>query len=623
MYQPYRPPAYVSHSARPIAAQMLSARDTRGTYQIHGLRNREDNDSFTYSRRRLKPEHYAGISNVTAIKSEVMPAEDIHPNSKSAAHNELLVELIDAALDTGSKAFEAQEWAEAELILQEAVEMSLNLPKEQIPIHDAFEVQGKLAICAYYKKEIYQAQQLLLGVTQSATQNEAQQIQSAHCSHLLSQVYLRSGQAERARETCDGALQARRRLLGKQNVSTFESLALMSHISGVFDNRARAKLYLAMIPEVHRLAALKAVELSLQMPTEASNINVPLTPPLSEASDNMSVKRYDSVDGISQTVSRPPASRPNSCNPQSPSTASRPPQASVNRSASLVSEHDRHYHSEVLTARIHSRRKIEGEEKPFVSKKLSRKDILERVGCQPRDDIEEAVCKPDSIALEALIAKKKSSWRSKFRTSGPAERVTALHFAALFGEVDMARRLIEAGYRVNEVPYGYTSCLSPLKFAVGARQAAMVDLLLAHGARPTQNETWSGIAGQLLNRSWLMKTLSVTDLDQASESMVAVLRSLLKHGWAVNAPIDTSGRTILHQAVSFWTGSYAWDMSVRLRLPAFLCEHGADPMQADAEGKTPYDIAATSGHLDLINILAKQGNEQMRKVVSTAAELAG
>jgi hypothetical protein len=131
---------------------------------------------------------------------------------------------------------------------------------------------------------------------------------------------------------------------------------------------------------------------------------------------------------------------------------------------------------------------------------LSREKILGTVGCQLRNRTEESLCDGDHEALMAILNKKKGFWRSSVRKRSRPERVTALQFAALLGEVGMARASIQAGFSVNQVPFGYSTTLTPLNFAIGARQVAMVALLTANGAVPADPDTWSSLAGQLLSR---------------------------------------------------------------------------------------------------------------------------
>jgi ankyrin repeat protein len=243
------------------------------------------------------------------------------------------------------------------------------------------------------------------------------------------------------------------------------------------------------------------------------------------------------------------------------------------------------------------------------AKPLSRKEILNKVGCQPRDRAEEAVCDGDYGALMTTL-NKKGFWRSNVRKRGRTERVTALHFAALFGEVDMARALIQAGFSVNEVPFGYSTTLTPLNFAIGARQVIMVALLTMKGAVPASPDTWSTLAGQLMSRSWLMKTMSEAEKHLVPKRITEIMDILLHRGWDINAPITASGGTVLHQAVCFWTGAYKWDLSLRAAVTSFLCERGA-------EGKTPYDIASASEHQDLMVII--EDHSRQKRLLGTPA----
>jgi ankyrin repeat protein len=177
----------------------------------------------------------------------------------------------------------------------------------------------------------------------------------------------------------------------------------------------------------------------------------------------------------------------------------------------------------------------------------------------------------------------------------------------------MARRLKDANFGVNVVPYGYKISLSPLKIAVGARQVEIVRLLILQGAKPIEPDSWATLAGLVMNRSWSTKTLSEADRDSTPGRMMQILEMLLKAGWNLNEPYETSGMTVPHQAVTFYTGdSYLWDLSLRKAITEFMCRHGADPFQKNAEGKTAYDLALTSGHQDLLTILARDSKDTRR-----------
>ena len=548
--------------------------------------------------------------------------------------DDLDTDLAKAALDTGTKAFEAQEWEEADSLLHEALRVLQQLPKQQRAFCDIFGLHYKLAVCAYHTQEPADAEDALMSLVQQSASTDQQRQYIYDAAHLLSHVYIRMGQVDRARSVCEKALQARRRLLGKQSDASLESTALMAYVYVLLNNRARAKSCLAMIPEVRRDATLKIVEESLGLKVEHLDSASILTRSVSQDSDVI-VKRIQSrlsasylglpmenrCDGpVSAMISQSPATSLRQSHQRIPSDKAglEDLQSVTMSSLSLVEERsesrapekeraneDYSAYPEVLCTAALSPSELPEVVETFKSKTLSRKEILDKIGCRPKDGIEDAVCDGDHSGFANLLNSKKEFLRSKLRKRVRPERVTALHFAALFGEIDMARRLLGSSFNINEVPYGYSTNLTPLKFAIGARQVDMVEFLIANGAKPSAPDSWPTLAGQLMNRSWLMKTMSEAEKEYVPTRIIAILRILLKHGWDLNAPFETSGGTLLHQAVTFWTGSYRWDLTLRAVMTSFLCERGADPFQANTEGKTPYDLASASGHQDLLLVLGR------------------
>jgi tetratricopeptide (TPR) repeat protein len=571
--------------------------------------------------------------------------------------DDLDIDLAKAALDTGTKAFEAQEWEEADSLLQEALRVLQQLPKQQRAFCDIFGLQYKLAVCAYHTQEPADAEEALMSLVQQSASSDEQRGYIYDAAHLLSHLYIRMGQVDRARSECEKALQARRRLLGKRSDASLESTALMAHIYVLLNNRARAKSCLAMIPEARRDAVLKIVEESLGTNAERLDSSSLLTRSISEDSD-LATKRVQSrlsasslalpmenrcYGPVSAMISQSPAASLRQSHQRIPSNKAGSEDlqsvtvtslsSAEERSESRATEKERANEDystdpEALGAAALSPGEPPEANETFKGKTLSRKEILDKIGCQPKDRIEDAVCDGDHTAFASLLNRKEDFWRSKLRKRVRPERVTALHFAALFGEIDMARRLLGSSFNINEVPYGYTKRLTPLKFAIGARQVEMVEFLIANGAKPSEPDSWSTLAGQLMNRSWLMKTLSEAEKEYVPKRIIAILRILLKHGWDVNAPFETSGGTVLHQAVTFWTGSYRWDLNLRTAMTSFLCEQGADPFQANTEGKTPYDMASASGHQDLLLVLdraskKKELDDWPAEPVELSSELSG
>jgi tetratricopeptide (TPR) repeat protein len=591
-------------------------------------------------------EAHAAVTSATSAQ-RVMQKREAIDAVEDDSDDDLDSDLAKAALETGAKAFEVQEWEEANSLLQEALRVLQQLSKQQRAFCDIFGLHYRLALCAYHTQEPADAEEALVSLVQQSTSSDEQRGYIYDAVHLLSYLYIRMGQFDRARSECEKALPARRRLLGKLSDASLESTALMAHIYVLLNNRARAKSYLNMIPEARRDAVLKIVEESLgtkvehldspSLGTKVEHLDSPslLTRSISEDSD-LAVKRTQNslsasslvlsmedrcYGPISAMIPRSPAASLRQSHQRIPShrTGLEDRQSvtvtslssAEERSESRATEKERANEDystdpEALSAAPLSPGEPPSGNEPLKGKNLSRKEILDKVGCQPKDRIEDAVCNGDHSAFASLLNRKKDFWRSKLRKHLRPERVTALHFAALFGEIEMARRLLGSSFNINEAPYGYTTSLTPLKFAIGARQVDMVEFLIANGAKPSEPDSWSTLAAQLMNRSWLMKTMSEADKEFVPNRMMAILSILLRHGWDVNAPFETSGgTTVLHQAVTFWAGSYRWDLNLRAAMTAFLCERGADPFQANVEGKTPYDLASASGHQDLLLVLGR------------------
>lgn len=577
-------------------------------------------------------ETHTVVTSATSAQSAVQEHEAVDASGDDS-DDDLDTDLAKAALDTGTKAFEAQEWEEADSLLQEALRALQQLPKQQRAFCEIFGLHYKLAVCAYHTQEPADAEEALMSLVQQSASSDEQRKCICDAAHLLSHLYIRMGQVDRARSECEKALQARRRLLGKQSDASLESTALLAHIYVLLNNRALAKSCLAMIPEARKDAVLKIVEESLGTKVEHLDSSSLLTRSISEDSD-LAVKRIQSklsasslglpmenrYGSVSAMISQSPAASLQQSHQRIPSNKAgledlqsvtvTSLSSAEERSESRATEKERanedySAYAKALGAAALSPGEPSEADETFQGKTLSRKEILDKIGCRPKDGIEDAVCDGDHPAFANLLNSKKNFWRSKLRKHVRPERVTALHFAALFGEIDMARRLLGSNFSINEVPYGYTTSLTPLKFAIGARQVDMVEFLIANGAKPSEPDSWSTLAGQLMNRSWLMKTMSEAKKEYVPTQMIAILRILLKHGWDVNAPFETSGGTVLHQAVTFWTGSYRWDLNLRAAMTSFLCDRGADPFQANTEGKTPYDMASASGHQDLLLVLGR------------------
>ena len=572
-----------------------------------------------------------------SLRQATMGGEQNRETQGNDSDDDLDMDLAKAALETGTAAFEAREWEEADAMLREASQALQQLPPNQRTFCDLFALQYQLALCSYHTQEPADAEHALLSLVREPASSSEHRQYLYDARHHLALLYVHLGRIDNAKVECERVLQGRRRLLGKHSEAALQSTALMAHIYGLASNRARAKACLAMIPEARRSDAVSTIEASLgarlTLPERTSVSTHSISEKLDDRgqsawSDSHKVdpalqmhNRYCGPVSLVYSASPVASLRPSyqredsrgsgleslsSLTVTTPSIARSSTEQS-STSTSVTGELAYNYRSPNVEAdQIATIQTWESSKTmtTSASKGLQRMEILRNIRCVPSDSIEEAVCKGDKSALAALLKRKRSSsWRSKMQKALHSRRVTALHFAALFGEVEIARDLLSAGYDINEIPESSATRQTPLKFAIGARQVDMVIFLTARGARPIEPDSWSTLAGLLMDRSWLSNTLSMADrddLEQVPSRIIAILRSWLKKGWDPNAPYNTSGRTLLHQAVAFESGFYKWDANLRGTMTRFLCNEGADPTRLDTKGNSPYDMATVVEDQDVL-----------------------
>lgn len=280
-------------------------------------------------------------------------------------------------------------------------------------------------------------------VQQSASFDE-QRMYIYDSVHLLSLLYIRMGQVDRARSECEKVLQARRRLLGKRSDASLESTALMAHIYVLLNNRARAKSCLAIIPEPRRNAVLKIVEEFLGMKEEHLDSSSLLARSISDDSD-LAVKRMQSrlsasslgrllenrcygpvpamisqlpVAGLRQSHQSIPSNKAVFEDLHSVTVASLFSAEETSESGATEKERaneatekeiadvDYSSYTEALGPAAPSPDEPPEADGTFKDKTLSRKEILDRIGCRPKDGIEDAVCEGDHLALANLLNSK-------------------------------------------------------------------------------------------------------------------------------------------------------------------------------------------------------------------------
>lgn len=173
------------------------------------------------------------------------------------------VELAQAALDNGNQAFDAEKWDLASKYLHTSLKLLYKLPHKHKRQQDIFALQFRLAVCSYHTGDVDHAEAGLESLLQHEPLSDKEGGQLCDARHLLSRIYLEQNKLDLARVACEGTLKARSKLLGRQHIARYESLALMSRICSLSNDDVLADLYASRIPESHRNDLISVVE-SLQ-----------------------------------------------------------------------------------------------------------------------------------------------------------------------------------------------------------------------------------------------------------------------------------------------------------------------------------------------------------------------
>ena len=494
-----------------------------------------------------------------------MTVETTHPLWRDTSDDELGIDLAVAALEASTRAFEASSWQEADSLLQETLRLVQLLPQTQRGFYDMFELQYKLAVCAFHSQKPEDAEAALNSLLQQMPASDQQRGLVCEGAQLLSLLYVRMDDMERARSSGEKALQARRRLFGKKDDATLASMALMVRIHQLLDNHTLAKVYLTMIPEARTLEVLASIDGLLGVDPERFKESMTLARSLSgDSTLESSLGRI----GLTRSDSKSAAGFSMKLDEASPSTSSISvlpkhksgltttpvPKSFSNTSGRGDEDIDRI--TDTRSGRMSNARltgsssELDAQGQPGSSDRstagaepltenpvddscrtlvveigthpgpsngqtplgLSRTTILSNLKLKPKTRLSIAIChgseEEELIRLLAEHPRQSLGIRKLFKTDPPSP----LHYAALFGEVDIARRILSTSDSLIDangwIPIHYDS-ESPFHWAVLTLQAEVIDLFLT--ARPSSLETlpfscatqiwkwWMGVRSPKLN----------------------------------------------------------------------------------------------------------------------------
>ncbi|KAK4551562.1 hypothetical protein LTR86_011093 [Recurvomyces mirabilis] len=208
----------------------------------------------------------AGRPQASAITDETSLPESSNQfearNNGSDSDDEVDLLVAHAALGVAFEEFDREDWMTSEALLKEVLSDLQKLSRRQRADFDLYELQYKLAICAFHTRDSTVAIETFLGLLNEMPATDAHWLHACDVGHRLSLLYVQMDSYENARVSCENAMRTRMRLLGAKNRACYESLALLAHINDLMGEEYRARKYSAMIPVADRVSLTPALLLA-------------------------------------------------------------------------------------------------------------------------------------------------------------------------------------------------------------------------------------------------------------------------------------------------------------------------------------------------------------------------
>lgn len=145
----------------------------------------------------------------------------------------------------------------------------------------------------------------------------------------------------------------------------------------------------------------------------------------------------------------------------------------------------------------------------------------------------------------AIINSDLNSVREALSTNPVLHSSPCLHLAALFGDLDIVRALLDYGVRPNvncsgrSFRQGDLHGITPMHLAIGAQHDSVIRLLRRRGASFSAfNSKIAAPPKWLVSERWL----KMLDRAATGQSTVGILRTLKELGWDQQRVVDPKGR---------------------------------------------------------------------------------
>ena len=201
--------------------------------------------------------HFSEAQTASTALSDMSKAQD-EELEDSDSDDHLQSELVDSLFQKGDRLFGDKLWKEAQSHYRKGLQHADKLPIRLRKPSQLDGVQLNLATCVAHSTNVTEAEKRLYAIVQEPSSklvgNEdhgsenGRAIRRCSASQLLAVVLYRQRKYEAARQYCRKAVVGRRRMLGKDHISHYESLYLMHQILTAEGSDEDASVWLDWIP---------------------------------------------------------------------------------------------------------------------------------------------------------------------------------------------------------------------------------------------------------------------------------------------------------------------------------------------------------------------------------------
>jgi tetratricopeptide (TPR) repeat protein len=226
--------------------------------------------------------------STSSNKAKRVPSTVNFNDIDSDSGDDFSYEAAQYAIEAGREAFDKADYTDAGCTLEEALRLVRELPiHRQASVCDSHEIRYMLAVCSYHLQDPASAKIALISILDhmpnAKLRDDHRGRQVCNAGYMLAETCIKLGELDQARTYCDSAMQGRRRLLGKTDSATYDSLALLARILYLQGQESRARIFAQMLPDTHK-ARSQPTEEDLNGPSKKhDNAAVSKTPDISSA----------------------------------------------------------------------------------------------------------------------------------------------------------------------------------------------------------------------------------------------------------------------------------------------------------------------------------------------------